>query len=211
MTFGELTSEVFRRLEESEASPAYWSRADVQAALNEGYAEISDAAEWHETRLTLDLLKDRPYYDLRTCTGDTVLSVRSAYNAQTHRWLIPSRVTDLDRTDLRWEGRAGEPERVIQRGLWWVGLWPRTASESGTVDLRITTLPVPLSEDVDEPGFPATLHQGLVEYALADLWAQDGETTKALQAWQQYLAYERALTGWLDGRVGVPLVQGGTA
>jgi hypothetical protein len=206
MTFADLTAEVFRRLEESAQAPVFWTEADVRMAINEGYMEISDASEWHEASLTLDLLSHRTLYDLRTVTADPILSVRAAMNAQTGRWLLPSVVSDLDRGDRRWGRVMGEPQRFFLRSLWWLGLYPQPAANAGTVRLRITTLPTVLEADGDEPGFARTLHYGLVEFALADLWAQDAETTKALAAWTEYLRYESALSGLTDGRLGTPLV-----
>ncbi len=208
MTFGALKTEVFRKLEESSSAPVFWTEADVEASLNEGLMEISDATEWRERHITVDLLSQRPYYDLRTLVTDTVLSVGPAFNTQTNRWLMPSRVVDVDRRDRRWERVIGAPERLIIRGLWWLGYWPRTNGDTGTMKQYFTALPEQLAADDDVPGFPETLHYGLVEYALSDLWAQDGETRKALAAWQAYLGYEASLQALVDGRVGVPRLHG---
>lgn len=208
MTFGELKTDTFRRLQESSTSPVFWTEEDVETALNEGYAELADAAEWYEIERTLDLLASRPYYDLRTVFAEPILSVKAIFNPQTNRWLTPTSPHEEDRRDRRWETVPGEPWRWMRRGWQWVGLLPLVAADSGTVRLRLTSVPPAMVEDSDVPGFVRALHRGLVEYALADLWAQDGETTKALEAWQQYLAYEVALTEYTDGRLKVPMVRG---
>src|ERR1043165_2545761 len=88
MTFGEMKALVSRRLAEVNGR-TFWTDADIAEALNAGYLELSDACEWNEQRVTIDLLNDRPYYDLRTIIGDRFLAVRPAYNLQTSRWLIP--------------------------------------------------------------------------------------------------------------------------
>lgn len=209
MTLAELKAETFRRLEESATSPVFWTVADVVAALNAGYRELSDASEWYERWLTVGLLPARPYYDLRTVLPSTIplLSIGLAYNDQTSRWLIPTTVRELDGGDLRWEQRVAEPERVGIRGLWWLWYWPRTSASTGTIKQYYTALPPALVNDTDEPGFPATLHLGLVEYALADLAAQDAEVTQTTAAWTRYLEYERVLSEWVAGRISTPLVQ----
>lgn len=208
MTLAELRTEVFRRLEESASSPVFWTAADITAALNEGYQEISDESEWDERVLTIDLLRERPYYDVRTVFPSSMLAIGAAYNDQTSRWLFPASPGDLAKGRLRWETVTGEPSHLLVRGLFWLGYWPQVAADSGTVQQHYVALPDDLVDDDDTPGFPETVHYGLVEYALAELWSQDAETTKAVQAWQMYLLYERALTDWVQGRIAVPLVHG---
>jgi hypothetical protein len=298
MTLAELRAEVFRRLGESSSAPVFWTLADVDAALNEAYNDISDASEWYEKWVTIDLLHTRPEYDLRTVTSDTVLKVGKAFNETTHRWLIPTCTKELDGGYRTWESTPGSATRLFTRGLWWVSYYPLTLSDTGTVRQYYATLPDPLAGDsdveddvavmpvivanlfsiiatweepyatvlsgiasyttdddkavmsgtvppancncsdevsylaevsaktgwpvvpvlpspvvstvdtTDSPGFPETLHYGLVEYALCDLWAQDAEVDKALQAWQQYLTYENGLKAFVQGKAAVPLVHG---
>ena len=208
MTFAQLTDAVLRRLAETPSAPISFTRAEVQTALNDGLAELADASEWYETYRTIDLLDTRPYYDARDVLGDDVLTIGAAYNDQTSRWLIPSAIRELDGHDDQWESVVGEPERLIQRGLWWLGYWPRIGSDAGTVKQYFTALPANLDEDLDEPGFPDALHEGAIEFALADLWAQSGEATNAVNAWTRYEAYEAALTAWVQHRAAVPMVKG---
>ena len=207
MTLAELRAEVFRRLNESSTSPTFWTATDIDAALNDGYAEISDAAEWYERTFTVDLLTDRLYYDLRTVWTEPILAVKKVFNVQTNRWMTPSRVADFDRRSLRWEAITGSPDSWVQRGFWWLGLWPISTADSGTVQVTASAIPPALVGDDDEPGFAQTLHLGLVKFALAELWGQDAEATKALAAWNDYLQYEAALVGYTDGRLSSPLVR----
>ena len=58
-----------------------------------------------------------------------------------------------------------------------------------------------MSADSDTPGFPQEFHFGIVEYALYDLFAQEGDTQKALKHWMDYEAYENALSKYVDGRM----------
>ena len=208
MTFTELKAETFRRIQEVASTPVFWTEADVAAALNEGYQELSDATEWYERVVTIDLLRERPYYDLRRILPDPLLRVGNAFNVQTSRWLIPCSVPDLDRGWRRWETTIGEPDHVLIRGLWWLRYWPMSGAESGSIQQHYTAIPPALAEETDVPGVPVSMHYGLVEYALADLWAQDAETTLATTAWATYLAYETALTDFVQGRVAVPMVTG---
>lgn len=180
----------------------------MEAAINEAYMELSDQAEWYETSTEIDLLASRPCYDLRTVLGETALTVGRAFNQTTNRWLTPTVPRDLDPYDPRWERVTGEPQRVMVRGLFWFSYWPQVTSDTGTVEQFFTRLPDDLTDDADEPGFPASLHEALVEGALFELWSQDAEPALAEAAWAAYLAHETALATWLNNRLGVPQVRG---
>ena len=95
-SFAELKADVFRRLNESATAPVFWSEDDVELALNEGYAELSDATEWYEGMLEVDLLHNRPYYDLFTIIGPDFLSIKPVFEPSANRWLVHSAVRELD-------------------------------------------------------------------------------------------------------------------
>lgn len=205
MTRAELIARTFERLEESSTSPVFWSEDDIADALNEGYQEMSDAAEWFELWRTVDLCAERPYYDVRTIfEGQNILTPGRAFHEDTNRWLEPCSCADLDRKYRRWEQVTGAPEKMLIRGLWWLGYWPATGSESGTVKQYATALPDALDDDDDEPGFDEAFHEGPIEYALSVLLPQAGEVSAALEAWGRYLGIEAGLTAHVQGRGSVP-------
>lgn len=208
MTFRQLIDETFRDLREVNSDPRYWSEEDVKTSINEGYAEISDAAEWNEKFQVVNILKDRPYYDARTVLRSSMLTLGPAFNVTTSRWLIPVVSLDLEAGDVRWEERIAEPDHFMVRGLWWFSYWPWKGLAEGKIKQYYTALPTPLDEDTDEPGFHHSLHRGLVEYALFDLFAQDGEVDLAWARWKSYLTYEAALGGMKQGRSSIPLHRG---
>lgn len=206
MTFLEIQGVVARRL--AAQGMAAFDAADIQTAINAGYAELSDASEWCERFLTIDLLNNRPYYDLQTLIGPTFLSLKPAFHADTNRWLMPTPVRQLDAGDNRWERVTGVPQRMMLRGWRWFGLYPRTQADGGTLKVYYTALPAPLIADADEPGFPETFQDALIDFACADLWAQDAETQWALAAELKYLTGEQALSRWVQERVRDPWVRG---
>lgn len=207
MTFAELQTDVFRRLREATTSGVYFSTEDIKEAINAGYMELSDASEWYEEALEIDLLKDRPYYDLFALIGAIFLSIKPAFDESANRWLIPSTVRALDGNDRQWDRVQGRPARIFMRGLRWLGLYPKTNADGTLVKLYYTRLPEFLCEPGDEPGFPEAYHDGIVQFALADLYAQDGETALAVAAWQTYLGFETQLQQWVDGRMRRPLTR----
>lgn len=209
MTKAELRAEVKRRLAEVR-SPVFWTDADVDTAVALGYQELSDASEWNEVWQDIDVLDNRPYYDVRTIFGNDFLSIKPIFDRSTNRWLIASTVRMLDMNDRRWEGATDRPQRVFMRGLFWLGLYPRLQADdtAGQLKAFITTLPAPLVDEWDEPGLPDTFHFGICDFAETDLWAQDGEADLAVAAWERYLRVETALTQWVQHRGAGPALHG---
>lgn len=204
MTFAEIKAEVFRRLQEDSTAQVFWTEAEVEEAIHDGEDEMADATEWLERWQTIDILKDRPYYDLRTNIRRNFLIAGPVFNDTTNRWLTPVSAQDLDKGDRRWEERIGEPEFFMIRGLWWLGLWPFKGNQVGSVKQYYRALPIHMAEDSDEPGFHRTFHYGLVEYAVADLHSQDGEVDLAWRAWKRYAAFEAKLADYIGHRAYIP-------
>lgn len=200
MTYGDIEEEVFRRLREASSSPVMWSADDVKGAVNAGYAEVSDETEWYERSVLVDLLQYRPYYDFRFVTHYPVLSIGPAFNVTTNRWLIPVTPRELADNNHQWEKRYAEPEFILVRSMWFVSYWPWKASSEGSIKQYYTSLPQTLCASGATPGFPEAFHYGLVEYALSELWAQDGEVDLSWAAWKEYERYEAKLRAWVDER-----------
>lgn len=204
MTRAEIKEEVFRRLRESASSPVFWTVADVVESINEGYGEISDSSEWYERVKVVDLIKDRPYYDVYSVLDPCFLRIDVGFNETTNRWLTHTYHSSFDQVDKRWEMRVAEPEHLLFRGLRWLSYWPYKGVATGTIRQYFIAVPPVLCDDADEPGFPEQFHYGLVEYALYDLFTQDHEVALALESWKAYQSYDQGLTAWVNKRVAIP-------
>ena len=199
MNLSELEAIVMARADESATSPVYWTSADVQHALQEGYQCISEASEWYETNETYGLTDGLMYHNLQLLLDKVPLRVTSVWNTQTNRWLTPCSVRDLDREIHKWEEIGGEPEQWFIRGVWTLGLFPIPDDTGGTITIYHTALPAALTTTT-EPGFPGEFQYGLIHYALYELFGQEAETREALRHWDIYEGYEKALKRWVDHR-----------
>lgn len=210
MTFLELQTEVLRRMGEPippSAAQVYDLLADVKAAINEGYECLSEITEWLETTSTLTL-STAIYYDLTdTATftlssGVSPLSISNVWSNQNNRWMRPTNWREMDEQMYpMWEASTGEPDYWFPRGAWWLGVFPHKPTASGTLSVHASAMPSPLSADGDVPGFPREFHQGLVSYALYDLFEQDREWKKADRYFAEYLQAETALKYWVETRM----------
>lgn len=197
MTLAGMEADVRRRLEEAPA--AFWTDADIAAALQEGYAEMADATGFYERYANINLLANRTYYDLTSVLPDIFLGPRRIWNTTTNYWLKPTDTRQLDAQYRQWELVNGQPTEYFMRGNMWLGIFPRPASNAGILRFYYEAVP-PALESTEEPAFPQEFHPGVVEYALTDLHMQEREPDKALGHWKQYEDIEEGLRLFADRR-----------
>lgn len=201
MNFSQMKSSLRQKLNESGST--FYSDEDVADAINEAYAEVSDATEFYERQATIQLLTGRTYYDLTTLLdSDTFLSPRRAFNPATNRWFQPTDYRDLDtHTYVQWELTEAAPRDYFLRGNWWFGVWPKSNDDTSYhARLYYTAIAPPLVEDTDVPQFPVQWHAGIVEIAFSDLLTQERETEKALDHWKIAMTYIDQLADYAGHR-----------
>jgi hypothetical protein len=206
MTFSELTAEVLRQLDENGST--FWQTPEVQAAINEGYQELSDVTEWYETSDTMTLVANETYQDLRDW-DDEILTLRHVWNATTSEWLDFIDVRELDfRAYRRWETNTGEPRHLFMRSPFTVGVYPHETT-AGTLTVYYSAMPEELSAASDTPDLPREFHEALIEYALYDLLVQDGLVEAGLDHWKQFVGYQTGLNQWVRKKISRDRMYGG--
>jgi hypothetical protein len=199
MTFGEMQTEVRRKLHESGVD--FFSNQDVKDAINEGSDELADATEWHERQVTIPLLQGRTHYDLTTVIPEPFLTPLRCWNVTTSQWLTPVDPLELDtKTWVQWELIYGEPQKYMMRGNGWLGVFPRRSANGGGVRFIYTSIPGAMTDDDEEPEFPREFHPALTEFAISDLLAQVRERKKALDRWASYVSYQEGLRAYVNNR-----------
>lgn len=199
MTFSEMRAKVRTKL--NAATSVFFTDDDIDTAINDGYAEMADATEFYERQTTIPMIEGHTYYDLSLNLWETFLSPRRAQNVTTSKWLEPTNPLELDlHTFPQWEQTTGEPEKHWLRGNWWYGVFPKPSRDSLGIRFYFTAIPQSMSDDEDEPQFPREFHEGLIWFAVSDLFAQKRETKKALSYWKRYQDFETALQAYVDGR-----------
>jgi len=199
LTLSDIRSRVRTRYEHS--STTRWADTDINAAINDGLAELSEATRYHERWVSVPLKQNRTYYDLRGLIPETVMSVTAVWHEQGVRWLTPINLSDIGYEE--WEESTGNPIGWFIRGAWWLGIWPHPTSDVDEwVRVYFTGVAPSLAEDGQEPrGLPDEFVPALEEYACYELHQREGETDKALYWWGKYKERERALEQHMAHRV----------
>jgi len=198
LTLSDIRSRVRTKFE---AASVRWSDADIDAAINDGLGELSEATRYYESWVSIKLKASRTYYDLRGLTPETAMSVTAVWHEPGVRWLTPMALQDI--TYEEWEETSGNPTGWFVRGLWWLGVWPHPSSDVDEF-LRVyySAVAPKLVDDGDEPRqLPDEFVPALEEYAVYELQQQEGETDKALFWWGKYKEREKALEQHMAHRV----------
>lgn len=198
LTLSDIRSRVRTKFE---ASSTRWSDEDIDAAINDGLGELSEATRYYESWVSILLKSGRTYYDLRGLTPETALSVTAVWHEPGVRWLTPMSLKDIGISE--WEETGGNPTGWFVRGLWWLGIWPHPSSDLDEyLRLHYTAVAPALVDDGDEPRqLPDEFVPALEEYALYELQQREGETDKALFWWGKYKERERLLEQHMAHRV----------
>jgi hypothetical protein len=202
VNYADLRATVARRLSETASSPVFWSDDDIRRAVNNGYIEMSDSSEFFERRVVCPLIAGHTYYDMRTVAGEGFLTPSRVWSEPASRWAEPIDARTLDaQYGMRWHRVLGSPRFVLTRGLWWLGFYPTPASDTERAVVYGAFLPPRLLDDTDEPLFEEEFHEGIVHYALYELYVQDRETLLALRNWKEYLDYSNRLGAHVEQRI----------
>lgn len=198
LTLSDIRSRVRTKFE---ASSTRWSDADIDAAINDGLAELSEVTRYYESWASIMLKDSRTYYDLRGLTPETAMSVTSVWHEPGVRWLTPVNIADIGYDE--WEETSGNPTGWFTRGLWWLGIWPRPSADVDEyIRVYYSAVAPKLVDDGDEPRqLPDEFVPALEEYAVYELQQREGETDKALYWWGKYKEREAKLEQHMAHRI----------
>jgi hypothetical protein len=181
------------------SSPIRWPDFDIRDALNEGLDDLSETTRFYERHVTIPFGNLRSYYDLRGWLPESALGVTSVWSNVLNDWLTPVSAMQLR---SRWEQAEGPSLEYFMRGLFWMVVWPRPAVASGSMRVYFAghaphfTHSQAVLLDLTDDFVPA-----LEEYALYEMAAQDGETSRALSHWQDYDGRAQELAKNVERRI----------
>ena len=187
------------RTQHEAESSIRWSDGAIVDAVNEGLDDLSEVTRFYERHVAVPVASRRTYYDLRGLLPESALGVTSVWSSNTEDWLLPVSVGELK---SRWEQAVGSPQHFFMRGLFWMAVFPRPDTTTGFHRVYFAghaphfTHPQAVIRDLVDSYVPA-----LEEYALYELAAQDGETTRALMHWGEYNRRSKEIADFVERRI----------
>ena len=199
LTLSEIRARV--RVRHEASSSARWVDADIDAAINDGIGELSEATRYFEQWASIPLREKRTYYDLRGWADGSILSINAVWHENGNRWVTPASNKDID--IAQWEKTAGPPYLWFTRGLYWFGMFPRVSADTDQwVRVFYAAVAPALKEDGEEPKqLPDEFVPALEEFALYELTQRDGDTNKAMFWWAKYKEREAVLEQHMAHRI----------
>lgn len=183
---------------ESESS-VRWSDAGIVSAINEGLDELSEQTHFYRRYVSIPLVADRIFYDIRGYVPDDAIGLTAAWSTIRNDWLKPRSEDELD---PRWEEATGDPYEWFVRGAFHFGVHPHpTSSTSGYLRVWFSGLAPHFTHgqsviaDLPDDFIPA-----LEDYVLYELQARDGETKKSLLHWKDFSRRARMLEEFVRKR-----------
>ena len=181
-------------------SASRWEDEPINSAINEGLDELSERTLFYERYVSIPIESGRTYYDTRGFVPEGALQLTALWDTTVSDWIDPANIEGFD---TRWEEATGPARRWFTRGAWWFGVNPSPSTDAtGYYRLYFAGLAPHLTHDQAVlADLPDDFVDALVEYALYELEAQDGETSKALLHWKLFDGMANDLAEFVKNRM----------
>ena len=168
----------------NDAGVTYYSAADLNESIQDGYDEVAVYCECIERTATLNFQSDITYYDFSTLIPDYYRLVR-LYSHATNRFLGVNLERENFGYSSDWELNQGAHQDFIIKGPKLVGISGRKTNAVGNFKVWYKAQANILGSR-DVPRIDVRYHLMLENYGTADLLEQNQEYTKASTYWAQY-------------------------
>ena len=183
---------------ESGGSDVRFSDNDIRLFINEGLETLAEATGFYERYATVPVQANRQYYDLRGFTPETVASITSVWSSARNDWL---QAANLEALGTDWELAVGTPQVFIIRGIYWLGVYPRSEGTSDYLRVYFQGIPSRFTHPQAVLGdLPDDFYPAIEDYVLYEMSALDGNPKRALIHWASYQKREKALDDFLRRR-----------
>ena len=189
----------------SGGSSTRWSDSRLTDFVNEGLENIAESTLFYERYTTVPLQANRTYYDLRGFTPETVVRVKSVFSTENNLWLEPF---NPEKLDINWRQATGNPQIFWTRGIYWLGVYPKSASDSSAdlssaSYLRVYFAGIPdrfANTQMILADLPDDMVPALEDYVLYEMAAIDHKNELAQYYWKSYLGREDRFNKFVAGR-----------
>lgn len=190
MQLSDMRARVSQRLAEGIIGPTYYTTAEINAALNEGYRLFCLLTLGLESTASWSVSANTPFTHMLPVTGFSNWIAPLRITDSTGRKIRPARLADLESLDSGWRNSPGAPVRYTFLGADMIGLYKQPASGGTTLSVTFARGGSTLSADGDTPEVPAEYHPRLVDYGVYRCRQGEGaqEFAKAMTYFESFMA-----------------------
>lgn len=182
MTRDQIASKIRHNL--NDAGVTYYSVADVNDSIQDGYDEVVVYCECIEKSAIVDFKSDTTYYNLSTLIPDYYRPIR-IYSYNINRFMELNLELENSGYSLDWELTNGSARDYIIKGPKYIGISNRISNATGSFKIWYKAQANVLTGN-DIPRINVKFQLLLENYGTADLLEQNQEYTKAQIYWSQY-------------------------
>ncbi len=195
MNTGEMLARGFKRLDQDPAAPAYFTRPELLAALNEGQRLFAFLTLCLEATSPLALEPGTAFYRPRATWSDYLLTLRVATAGGR---VAPATILELDALDSAWRTCADAPSHYAALGCNLLAI----RGTQGACNFTRARLPLALAADLDVPEIPTACHSVLVDFVVMRVRMKQGgqEFGKMLPYFGRFLDAVRQVAGYTRNR-----------
>lgn len=156
----------------------YYTDADFNAAIQDGYDEVAAFSGCILKTASLEFVGGQTYYDMITLLPDYLGAV-ALFNQVTKRWIIPSSLRKFDEDRYDWETAVGTPWYFTVLSHRYLAFYKKYVGEDPGSFLMFYKASAPTIEADDDFLIADQYIKAPEDYIITDLWEQNQEWTKA--------------------------------
>ena len=186
MTRSDIRTRILEGLNESSSSPTFWSKAQVDAVIQDAQEVMAQEVGGIKRSAIAALQEGTTYYHTRGIAPDMMVPTR-IWIPSLNRRLTATNIGEIDAFHERWHTVTGDPEYWFSMGWDWFGIYPHPSAGGGTMRVDYVAWPQTMLDDDDEPEFLRADHDALTLYGVYEGLLKRWDFTNAMQTFVLFL------------------------
>lgn len=158
----------------------------VRDSIADAVEEIAAITGSVEKTYYIPIRADKTYYRLDTTSG-TIAWITNIRTFSTQWRLEQTDLVKLRNYNPGWESDNGIPRSYFPVGLNYIGVWPKSSSDTDMMEVQAVIIPNRYKEDTDRLEMRKSLDWAAAHYAIGEYYAGRGDAQSAREHHAKYL------------------------
>ncbi len=180
-----LEKQVLKLISENSDSPDVFTddatgMAQIRDSINHGVQQLCMVTGSYKKTYFLPLREDCQFYRMNWET-DHFGYVVQAWDRSRHFRLEQTDLVLLTSEDPGWMQRTGYPEKYLQVGYQYIGVYFKPSASNIVLELDCVVIPKPYTTDTDPVKLRETFERAVVQFAVSEYHASRGDAKRATE------------------------------